>query len=157
RTTPASATVFGSTTCVCTMPAAGTYRSSRSGLTSNVQPGTPCGRIAGIGIDVVLNPITPSASASAGIPVATERNVDPVHGRLCAVSTLAPPLPAQPAPWATAVAGQVVVSCATATAVRPPAVENSPPASRSPLRRIANAFTHESMPTPSGDQLPVQL
>jgi hypothetical protein len=51
-----------------------------------------------MGIDVVLNPNTPNANASAGIPVATERNVDPIHGSDVAASTLGPPEPVQPAP-----------------------------------------------------------
>src|SRR4030095_17172478 len=97
--------VVGSARVCRPTPAAGTYRSSRSGLTSSVQPGTPCGRIDGMGIDVMLNPSTPSASAGAGIPVATERNVDAIHGSDVAASTLGPPEPAQPAPEETEVAG----------------------------------------------------
>src|SRR4030095_7196287 len=109
----ARATVFGIANCVVTLPALGRWSTSRSGLTNNRHPATPCGRIDDSGPDAVLKPSTDSASEIAGIPVATAVNVEPVHGSDVAVKTLGPALPVQLAPNEAVEAGQVVVSCAT--------------------------------------------
>src|SRR5262245_15052918 len=128
------------------------WSSSRSGLTSSVQPGTPCGRIADSGIDNVAKPSTESASALLGMPDASERNVAPVHGSVVAVSTLSPPEPVQPAPSDTAVAGQVVVSCARKADGDALTMLNRPPATRSPFGSGVRDNTWSFMPEPNDDQ-----
>src|SRR5262245_23124963 len=88
----------------------------------------------------------------AGMPVATERNVPPIHGSDVAVSTLAPPLPVQAAPKEEALAGHVLARLANATETRPFTSENQPPTATLPLRRFARALTGPFGPEPKPDQ-----
>src|SRR5262245_4688167 len=87
------------------------------------------------------------------MPVAVEWKVEPVQGSDVVKRSLMPPEPAQPLPWEAAVAGQVVVSCATEGETTPPAVPNEPPATRLPFGSVVKLLTQWFIPWPIADQL----
>src|SRR5262245_47811036 len=116
------------------------------------QPGRLCGNTAASGIDTGVKPYSDSTRAIAGMPVATARNVLPLHGSVVAVSTFAPAEPVQPVPYGSVVAGQVDSRRATRAETKGQAKLNPPPATRPPLC-IVRALTVWSTPKPIGDQL----
>src|SRR5688572_16815851 len=111
----------------------------------------PWGNTNASGSAIGIAPVTATTIARLGRPLPVATNVEPTHGRLVATSTFAPPLLAQPVPVTVAVAGQVVVRCATnADSVLPTAV-SLPPTKRPPSCRCAIASAGKLLLPASGD------